>query len=73
MCIDKELVPIAIGLALIFVGSAYLFLVSPFIAKRQDTAISIVALKVASWLVAGGLLVTVLGILYFMEAIPWWP
>jgi len=73
MCVDRELVPIAIGLALTFVGCVYLFLVSPFIAKRQNTAISVVALKVSSWLVAGGLVVTVLGILYFMGTIPWRP
>jgi len=63
---------VILGLALICVSCYYLFHVFPKIAKGQDITISIVALRVSSWLVIGGFIIILLGLLYLMRIIPWW-
>jgi len=72
MCDVNEWIAIIVGSVLIFVGCAYLFYFSPRIAKNQNNTISIVALRVSSWLVAGGLILAFLGVLHLMGIIPWW-
>lgn len=70
MVVISDYISIILGSTLIFVGCAYLFYFFPKIAKQQDNVISIIALKVASWLVMGGLLLIVLGCVYLMKIVP---
>jgi len=63
-------VSLLIGSALVSVSCTYMFYLFPIIAKRQNTAISISALRFCSWLGLGGLIFLLLGILYLMRIIP---
>lgn len=72
MCLNAGSVSIVLGLAIISIACYYLFYGLPRIAKKQDTATSIITLRVSSWFVIGGLIMMFLGILYLMGIIPWW-
>lgn len=65
-------VSIALGWVLIAIPCVYLFHAFPRIAKKQDTAISMVALRFSAWLGVAGLILLFLGILYLMRIIPWY-
>jgi hypothetical protein len=59
-----------IGSVLVSISCTYMFYLFPMIAKKQDTSISISALKLCSMLGLGGLIFLFLGILYLMQIIP---
>lgn len=62
-----------VGLALIAIGCFFLFFYLPFVANKWEASISIFAQKASFALIIGGLILTFLHFLYFMELIPWWP
>ena len=72
MCLNEGSISIISGLTIISIACYYLFYGLPRIAKKQDTATSIMALRVSSWLVIGGFIMMLLGVLYLMRIIPWW-
>lgn len=65
---------ISIVLGLILIGTAcyYLFYGLDRFPEKKKVAVSIVALRVSSWLAIGGLILVFLGILNLMRIIPWW-
>ena len=65
-------IPIAIGSSFIIISSFYLFHHYGKIVKKQKTTLSIFALRHASILGISGILIVLLGILYLIEAVPWW-
>lgn len=72
MCLTEGLISIILGLAITCVGCYYLFYGLPKISEKQNATTSLMAQKVSSWLVVGGLVMMFLGILYLMGIVPWW-
>jgi hypothetical protein len=60
---------IIMGLFLLLLGYLSLTLILPKIAKK-DVSISIEAFRASFWLVIVGSIIIILGILYWMEIIP---
>jgi len=65
-------ISIAIGLGFIGIACYHLFYGLSKINQKQDTKISVLALRVSSWLVIGGFIMIFLGLLYLMGIVPWW-
>jgi len=65
-------ISISLGLILIGIACYYLFYRFNRIVESTKTSISIVALRVSSWLAVGGLILILLGFLNLMGIIPWY-
>jgi hypothetical protein len=64
---------IIIGLALIGIPVYQLFFRLDKKDANSKIAVSVSSLKIASWLVVGGLFITTLGVLNILAVLPWWP
>jgi ABC-type nickel/cobalt efflux system permease component RcnA len=71
MRLNAGWISIVIGLALTSTACLYLFYMFPRISKKQDNAISLVALRLSFLLGTGGVIMLFLGILFLMDKLPW--
>jgi hypothetical protein len=74
----KLTILIYVGVTSIIFGTGYslgcylLFYSIDKNSEKQKVAISQTRLKVISWLVVAGIIITILGILNLMDILPWW-
>jgi len=63
---------VIVGSALASFGCYQLFYNLPNKVKNQNNTISIISLRVSSWLVLAGVIAIFLGLLHLIGVIPWW-